>query len=419
MEYIKNDANLIRVLQVNGYQSPGRRFNGLSLKSDLAAFGVLSKHLVWEQDRPEDDVVTLQDLTVRKINRFSRGIEKMLSLQSQLYTNGMHIRRMPEFQKADIIHYHIIHSGFLSMQSLPALTARKPSVWTLHDPWAMTGHCIHPFECQRWKTGCGKCPDLNTDFKIAVDTTAINFRLKQHAYRKSNFEVIVASTWMENMVKQSPLFEGVQVHKVPFGLDLDFFKARDQAQAKASLGIEPGRLVLCFRSVLNDFKGLQYVIEALDRLQVDVPICLLTLNDRGRVDKFKDRFQVVELGWTNDDEVMRNVYDATDLFLMPSLADSFGLMAVEAMAFGKPTVCFEGTALPEVIFTPHAGVAVPSRDSSALVNAIERLIRNPEERLHRGLMSRQLAERHYDIRSQAAQIAGVYQNVIANHGVRR
>nr|WP_235512346.1 glycosyltransferase family 4 protein [Achromobacter sp. Root565] len=402
----------MRVLQVNGYQSPGRRFNGLSLKPHLEALGVSSKHFVWEQDRQEEDVVSLHGKLARKVNRLTRGVEKVLSLQSQLYSNGMHMRRMDAFREADLVHYHIIHSGFLSMQSLPAMTAAKPSLWTLHDPWAMTGHCIHPFSCQRWKTGCGQCPDLKTDFAIQHDTTALNFRLKRSAYRRSNFEILVASSWMENMVRQSPLLEGVPVHKVPFGLDLDFFKPADQAAAKARLGIEPDRLVLCFRSVVNDFKGLQYVIEALDRLQTQVPICLLTLNDKGRVDKFKERFQVVELGWTNDDGVMQDVYSATDLFLMPSLADSFGLMAVEAMACGKPTICFEGTALPEVVFTPEAGLAVPSRDAAALAAAMERLISDPQERLARGARSRQLAEQHYDIRLQAQRMVDVYERVI-------
>lgn len=404
----------MRVLQVNGYQSPGRRFNGLSLKPHLEALGVSSKHFVWEQDRQEAGVVSLHGKLLRKVNRLTRGVEKVLSLQSQLYSNGMHMRRMEAFREADLVHYHIIHSGFLSMQSLPAMTAEKPSLWTLHDPWAMTGHCIHPFSCQRWKTGCGQCPDLKTDFAIQRDTTALNFRLKRAAYRRSNFEILVASSWMENMVRQSPLMDGVPVHKVPFGLDLDFFKPGDQAAAKARLGIEPHRLVLCFRSVVNDFKGLQYVIEALDRLQTQVPICLLTLNDKGRIEKFKDRFQVVELGWTNDDSVMQDVYSATDLFLMPSLADSFGLMAVEAMACGKPTICFEGTALPEVVFTPEAGLAVPSRDSAALAAAMERLIGDPQERLARGARSRQLAEQNYDIRLQAERMVDVYERVI--HG---
>ena len=409
----------MKTIQVNGYQSPGRRFNGLSLNPYLAKLNVQSTQFVWEQDCQEEMVVSLQGAAVRKINRLTRGVERVLSLQSQLYTNGMHIKRLPEFRDADLVHYHIIHSGFLSMQSLPSLTALKPSVWTLHDPWAMTGHCIHPFGCERWKTGCGECPDLNTDFKINFDTTALNFRLKRFAYQRSNFEVVVASQWMEKMVGLSPLFEGVAVHRIPFGLDLEYFKARDPAQAKARLGISPDRLVLCFRSVMNDFKGLQYVIDALDRLQSKIPICLLTLNDKGRIDSFKERFQVVELGWINEDEVMRDVYDATDLFLMPSLADSFGLMAVEAMAFGKPTICFEGTALPEVIFAPEAGVAVASRDSVALANAIDRLISNPEERLKRGLRSRELAEQHYDIGLQAERMAGLYRQVIVNHELRR
>lgn len=408
----------MKIIQINGYQSPGRRFNGLSLKPYLAELNIHSKQFVWEQDRIEDDVVSLQSVSVKKINRFTRGVERTLSLQSQLYTNGFHIKRLPEFRDADLVHYHIIHSGFLSIQSLPSLTALKPSVWTLHDPWALTGHCIHPFSCGRWKTGCGSCPDLVTDFAIKSDTTALNFRLKQFAYRRSNLELIVASDWMLNMVQASPLFEGVPIHKVPFGLDLDYFKARDQDEAKKRLGIESNRLVICFRSVLNDFKGLSYVVEALERLQTNVPICLLTLNDKGRIEQFKNRFQVVELGWINDDEVMRDVYDATDLFLMPSLADSFGLMAVEAMAFSKPTICFEGTALPEVIFSPDAGVAVPSRDTAALVVAIERLIHSPEERIQRGQQSREIAERRYDIRDQAKLISSVYQKVLLNHKKR-
>jgi glycosyltransferase involved in cell wall biosynthesis len=166
--------------------------------------------------------------------------------------------------------------------------------------------------------------------------------------------------------------------------------------------------VVCFRSVLNDFKGLEYAIEAIERLKTDTPICLLTLNDKGRIEKFKDRFQVIEIGWTNDDEVMRDVYDATDIFLMPSLADSFGLMAVEAMAFGKPTICFEGTALPEVIFSNEAGLAVPTKNSEALSAALDRLLANPEERLRRGARSRELAETHYDIRLQAKRLTDLY-----------
>ncbi len=402
----------VRLLQFNGFQSPGRRFNGLSLKPYLAELGISSSHFVWERDKEEDGVISIESSSARMINRLTRGVENVFSLQSQLYSTAPHIRQLEVYKRADILHFHIIHSGFMSMQALPGLTSEKPSFWTLHDPWAMTGHCIHPFSCNRWKTGCGKCPDLDTDFRLRFDTTALNFSLKKSAIHRSTFEVIVASQWMSSMLLESPIFEGVKVHRIPFGLDLEYFRARDQSAAKLKLGIESNRLVVCFRSVVNDFKGLEYAIEALHGLNTRLPVCLLTLNDKGRVEQLKHRFQVVEIGWTNDDEVMRNVYDATDVFLMPSLADSFGLMAVEAMAFGKPTICFEGTALPEVIFANEAGIAVPSRDAAALSAALLRLLENPEERLRRGERSRQLAEANYDIRVQAKRLDQVYRDRI-------
>jgi glycosyltransferase involved in cell wall biosynthesis len=413
MEQFLPPLDRLRVLQINGYQSPGRRFNGLALKEPLFQRGIDSQHFVWEKDKIEDGVVTVENPNFRKVSRLTRGVENVLSLQSQLYQNSRHIRALPQYIDANLIHFHIIHSNYLSMQSLPKMTREKPSVWTLHDPWAMTGHCIHPFECTRWQQSCGNCPDLKTDFALRVDTTRLNFQLKKFAIQRSNLQVIVASNWMESRVKQSPIFDGIQIHKIPFGLDLDYFKARDQAAAKHRLGIDSDRLVLCFRSIENDFKGLKYAIEALEALNVSVPICLLTLNDKGRIEHLKGRYQVVELGWINDDEVMRDVYDATDIFMMPSLADSFGLMAVEAMTFGKPTVCFNTTALPEVIFAPDAGLAVPPRDSVALRAAIERLVENPEERLQRGIKSRELAEIHYDINLQAYRVAQVYRSTVA------
>ena len=47
--------------------------------------------------------------------------------------------------------------------SLRRLSQRVPAVLTLHDSWLLTGHCAHSFECERWKTGCGACPDLTIE----------------------------------------------------------------------------------------------------------------------------------------------------------------------------------------------------------------------------------------------------------------
>ena len=80
-------------------------------------------------------------------------------------------------------------------------------------------------------------------------------------------------------------------------------------------------------------------------------------------------------GWINSNELV-NVLSASDIFLMPSLQESFGLMAIEAMACKTPVIVAEGTALPEIVGHRIGGLVVPARNSLAIKAAIEKLILN-------------------------------------------
>ena len=80
---------------------------------------------------------------------------------------------------------------------------------------------------------------------------------------------------------------------------------------------------------------------------------------------------------------------------MPSTAEAFGLMALEAMAAGRPVICFEGTALPAITRAPDCGIAVPMGDSTALRAAINGLSDDPREAKRRGTIGREIARRHH------------------------
>lgn len=215
------------------------------------------------------------------------------------------------------------------------------------------------------------------------------------------------------MVQSSPLFEGVRIHHVPFGLNLDFFSDAAAPDARKRFGIPADTLVICFRSDMNEFKGLSHIIQVLERIRCNQPVCLLTLGIKGLIDRFADSFQLVELGWVNDEALMRDAFVAADIFLMPSTAEAFGVMAVEAMACGRPVISFDGTALPEVTFAPDVGMSVPMGDTEALLDALQRLIDRPEERLERGRKGRLIAEKHYDAETQADKLAEIYRMVVS------
>ena len=403
----------MKLVQINVNDRIGERFNGLAVTPDLARRGIQSTHLVWNRTVMEPYVQTLLPYPgVRAFNRLAVELEDRWSMKSMLQVQSFALAAQKEFQAADVAHYHIIQDGFFSLKAMPMLTAMKPSVWTWHDPWPMTGHCLHPKECGRWKIGCGQCPDLDRIFPMREDKTAEAFRQKKAIMGRSKLDVIVASQWMLDMAHASPIAEGLSVHHVPFGLDTDLYKPVDKAALRERLGIEPGRVVIALRAMTSPFKGLADLKQAIDTLGTQVPLCILTVQEAGHFDHLLGRQQVLDMGYVADHAEMAEILAAADLYVMPSTADAFGLMAVEAMACGVPVLVYEGTALPGVIGAPEVGVATPQGDMPALRAEIRRLVENPEELAARGRASRALVEREYTVDLHVERLAKVYADVV-------
>jgi len=316
-----------------------------------------------------------------------------------------------DFRWADVVHCQILQRWDFNLLSLPLLTRMRPTVWTIHDVWPLSGHCNYPLTCEKWKTHCRECPRLDLFPAMKIDKTELMFSLKRRVYRHSNFHVVVSSKWMERIVSMSPLMAGREVHRIPFGLDLESFAPRDPMPARKRLGIPPENVVLAFRAEAGVFKGFNWILQALRQLKPMRPITLLTVESTGNLNEFLGKHQLVELGWINEESTTRDFFAAADIFLMPSDAESFGLMAIEAMASGKPVIVMDGTSLPEVVFADTGGYSFKRGEVSEFVSILDRLIANSNERERRGEVSRMLAEEHYDIRLQAHRLAELYQHV--------
>jgi hypothetical protein len=222
----------MNILQVNYTDILGHRFNGGALIPWLRDQGHNALHTVGVKQATGDTSINLIPHPWTKISRLINRIENLISIHNVLYPQSFFLPFNPAFKEADVVHYHIIHNQFFSYLAFPWLTKLKPAVWSLHDPWAITGHCIHPFDCQGWKTGCNPCPHLDYPFAISQDRAWLNYKLKDFAYKNSQLHLIVASRWMQNLVQQSPLLGRFPIHHIPFGLDLNLFSPGNKAEAK-------------------------------------------------------------------------------------------------------------------------------------------------------------------------------------------
>ncbi|HQD27582.1 MAG TPA: glycosyltransferase, partial [Methanoculleus thermophilus] len=164
----------------------------------------------------------------------------------------------------DILHCHNLHGGYFDLRALPYLSHQVPTMLTLHDAWLLSGHCAHSFDCERWKTGCGNCPDLTIYPAIRRDATAYNWQRKAEIYEQSRLYVVTPCRWLMDKVDQSILKPGIVASRViPNGVDQKVFHPADRTEARRELGLPPNAKILLFaangirRNIWKDYKTLQ------------------------------------------------------------------------------------------------------------------------------------------------------------------
>src|SRR5204863_2224451 len=89
---------------------------------------------------------------------------------------------------------------------------------------------------------------------------------------------------------------------------------------------------------------------------------------------------------------LTGLYGASDLFVLPSRYEGFGMAYAEAIAHGLPVIGTTAGAIPDTV-SPEAGVLIPPDDVPALAAALRRLIESPEDRAHLAAGARAAAER--------------------------
>ncbi len=408
----------LRALQVTSHDAIGRRFNNLDLAPRLAEAGVDSRMLAYVRDettRPDTRPAYPLGKPMRLATRLLREVDDRLAQHARAPVQSFLLGLHPWFREADVVHHHLIHDGWFSLDALPRLVAAKPTVWTWHDPWPMTGHCIYPGPCGRWREGCGACPDLARPFPMRRDRTAEQHAWKRRLFDKLDLDVVVASRWMEAMARASPLARGLRLHRIPFGVNLEALRPGPSRAARFRLGVPADALVVGYRHHPgNPHKGTEAAVAALRALPALAAerLHVVATHGRGAVELLGADITVTELGWVDGERATLDSYRACDVFLMPSRDEAFGMMAMEAMACGKPVVVMDGTSLPEVTDAPRVGVSVPQGDVAALAAAMARLLLDPAEREARGRAGRQLALERYGDRRFAADLAALYREAV-------
>lgn len=303
---------------------------------------------------------------------------------------GNDITHHPLFREADVIHLHWTNQAMLSLADLKKiLQSGKRVVWTMHDMWTFTGVCHNADDCKRWLTGCGKCPQL---MRPALgDLSATTFERKKRAYAAGAMTLVGCSQWMAQMAAQAPLLQGQRVVSIPNPIDTHFYAPAStegqpsQAEVREALGFPPHKKLIFFTAfkVTDPYKGIDHLRQALQLLRErdaewaeGVAVVLAGKGGEGLTEAFGPT-EVYDMGFVSTAQRMRQLYQACDILVMPTLRDNLPNTIVEAMACALPCVAYSVGGVPQMIDTGVNGYLAPLGKPEALAQGIYTVLRSP------------------------------------------
>lgn len=371
-----------------------------------------------------------------------REVERRLGIENFNYP-GTHSLLSLTPHKPHIVHCHNLHGGYFDLRALPWLSQKVAVVLTLHDAWLLSGHCAHSFDCERWKTGCGRCPDLTIYPAIQRDATAYNWRRKRNIFARSRLYVATPSQWLMRKVEESILAPGVvEARVIPHGVDLSVFHTSDMQAARAVLVLRQDAKVLLFtangirHNMWKDYRTMRTAVAQLAERMQGQNLLFIALGEDAPAERI-GQAEVRFVPYQKDPEAVARYCQAADVYIHAARADTFPNTILEALACGTPVVAtavggipeqVKGLEIPGLSFANSdlnrngvdeaTGVLVPPADAEAMAGAIEQLLNDNSLRRRLGENAALDAAKRFDMQRQADEYLEWYAKLVQDTGLR-
>lgn len=420
----------MKTILLNTFNKGGAGVAAHRLYTALNNSGVVKSELMYLQGNSDENgvyiladtflskKVALAKLALEKLPFLSLVKDKDDRFRFSTATQGYNLSTRSLLKEADIIHLHWINNGFLSIEQIEQLgKLNKPIVWTLHDMWAMTGGCHHSRECENYQQQCGNCFYLKNPKDTDV-SNKVNLR-KLKAYNNLDITFIACSNWLAERANKSSLLGNKRVEVLPNPIDTSIFKPNNKAEAKSSFKIEANNICLSFvaADVGNARKGFEYLRKALWLLKEKYPewehkIKLLVMGEEKTEINLDLPFTYTFTGYLTDEKRIIEFYNASDVFILPSLEENLPNTIMEALSCGVPSVAFKVGGIPDLIEHKTNGYLAKYKNIDDLAKGIEETILESQNTNKLQTSAREKAVLNYDYKTIAPKVEAIYKSVL-------
>ncbi len=298
---------------------------------------------------------------------------------------------MVKLYKIEVLHVHYAiphaYAGYMAKQMLKDEGIDIPMVTTLHGTdITLVGN--HPF------------------YKPAV-TFSIN---------KSDFVTSVSQSLKDDTLKLFNIKNEIQV--IPNFIELDKIKKEDKSPCQRSVMANEEERIITHISNFRKVKRIPDIIAIFNKIQKKIPAKLMMVGEGPEKEKAEQlcrelgiQDKVIFFGNSNE---IDTILCQTDLFLLPSKTESFGLVALEAMACGVPVISSNAGGLPEVNKDGFSGYLSEVGDVDGMANNALKILKNQTD-LDQFKKNALITAQQFDIKKILPLYEDLYQRAIAKY----
>lgn len=287
-----------------------------------------------------------------------------------------------------VFHLHWINNDTLSIRDFRKIPSG--SILTLHDEWLYCG-AEHSY----------KLDDANLDFETGYQQRkkgVVGLHWNYYIWKKklkqlqgrSDLIYTTPSTWMLNRAKKSMILKDSEVVLLPNYIDTEVFTPAavlDQQDFRNSLSLKEDELMVLFGAIdgsRDPLKGTVYLDQALDVLGKRLSesekkkIKFFSFGGKKKETSIVNGFTLVSLGYISDKSTLALLYSSSDFVIVPSVLESFGQVAAEALACESPVVCFETSGLCDIVEDGVSGFFAKPFMALSLADQILKMIQTPK-----------------------------------------
>ena len=296
-------------------------------------------------------------------------------------TGNKNLLDSPKVQEADIVYLHWINK-MLSIEEIGRLlVSGKKVVWIMRDMWPMTGGCHHSLGCELYKTHCNNCPLVEFDNHENLSLKVFDRKL-QSFVGHPNLVISGISRWISECAKQSRLFHDNDVFTIPNIMDGDIYRPIRKEIAREVLQLPADKKLILFgaqKGTKNFYKGWSFLKETL--VQLDSSYELVVFGEDCNEEIVQDvPLKVHFLGRIFDHKTMFSlIYSAADVYVSPTLAESFGKTIAESSLCHTPVVCFGIGGILDLVKHQQTGYLAKYKDCADLLKGIQWVIANNQD----------------------------------------